>query len=419
MSSMVDRQTIDTVVIGAGQAGLAVSYYLVKAKRAHIVLEQDQIGSTWQTKRWDSFTLVTPNWMNTLPAFVYGGPNPDGFLLRDEVVKYLQDYARSFDAPVTCGAKAKRVSLKSDGSGYLVETHAGIYDARNVVVATGYFDKNKIPEVAGAISKSIEQIHSSDYRNPESLRPGAVMVVGSAQSGCQIAEDLREAGRDVYLSVGNAGRQPRRYRGKDICYWVHQMGLYAKTFKDAANPVERYQPNPHCSGKYGGHALNLENFAANGITLLGRIQSAHSTRLVLLPDLMEKVAKADQFSKFLMNAADAYIKAMALQVPEPDGSNTDDGTPKARPRIEEFHELDLAERSVTTIIWATGYTCDFSWIDLPIFDGRGYPSQTRGVSAQPGLYFCGLHWMHTLKSGLIFGVGDDALHVSRHLLDNR
>ncbi len=412
-------QTIDTIIIGAGQAGLSVSYFLKQGKRPHVVLEQDRVGSTWQLKRWDSFTLVTPNWMNQLPDFPYRGPDPDGFLSRDEVVRYLQDYARFFEAPVECGVKADRVGRKPGDSAYWIETTSGDYEARNVVVTTGYFSKERIPAFAGSIPKSVVQIHSSQYRNSASLAPGAVLVVGSGQSGCQIAEDLQESGRAVYLSVGGAGRQPRRYRGKDICGWLAQMGIYNRTFQDPANPAERYQPNPHCSGKNGGHALNLEKFAATGMTLVGRAVAAQGSRLVLAPDVLQAVSKADQFSKRLMKMVDGYIEAASLQIPGPSDENTDDGTPRELARIEEIRELDLVERGITTIVWAAGYTCDFSWIDLPIFDDRGYPLQNRGVCELPGVYFCGLHWMHSLKSGLIFGAGEDALHVTQDLLKNR
>jgi putative flavoprotein involved in K+ transport len=419
MTGIAGTRTIDTIVIGAGQAGLAVSYFLTQGMRPHVVLEKDHVGATWQLKRWDSFTLVTANWMNQLPDFPSRGAGPDDFLSRDGVVGYLQDYSRFFKAPVESGVKANRVSRKPDDSAYRVETTSGTYDARNVVVTTGYFNRERIPAFAGSIPKSVVQIHSSEYRNPASLAPGAVLVVGSGQSGCQIAEDLLESGRAVYLSVGGAGRQPRRYRGKDICWWVAKMGIYDRSFQDPANPTERYQPNPHCSGKNGGHALNLEKFATTGMTLVGRAVAAQGSKLVLAPNVLEAVSKADQFSKRLMKMVDGYIDAAGLQVPGPSDENTDDGTPREPARIEELRELDLAERRITTIIWAAGYSCDFSWIELPIFDERGYPLQDWGVCRLPGVYFCGLHWMHSLKSGLIFGAGEDALRVTQDLLTNR
>ena len=251
-------QPIGTVVVGGSQAGLAVSYYLTQANRAHIVLEQDRIGSSWTSKRWDSFTLVTPNWMNQLPGHPYNGPDPDGFLSRSEIVAYLEQYASSFDAPIRLGAKAMHLSCQPDGPGYILETNQDVLAARNVIIATGFFHKPKVPDFAESISPSVEQIPSSAYKNPGCLRSGAVLVVGSAQSGCQIAEELHEAGREVYLCVSRAPREPRRYRGKDINYWFNELGGFDKTFKDRSDPVERYRANPHCSGKNGGQCHQLE-----------------------------------------------------------------------------------------------------------------------------------------------------------------
>ena len=411
---------IDTVVVGGGQAGLASSYYLTRGQVPHVVLEQDSVGSTWQNRRWDSFTLVTPNWMNRLPGFEYSGDDPDGFLPRAEVVRYLQDYARSFSAPVETGVKALRVvPAATDGARYRVETTRGAWLARNVVVASGYFTRDRVPEFAGGIPGSIRQIRSSDYRNPGELPPGAVLVVGSGQTGCQIAEELLESGREVYLAIGSAGRQPRRYRGKDICWWVAQMGVYDRSFKDPAKPVERYGANPMCSGKNRGHALNLEKFAEDGMKLLGHVQGLRGSALELAPGVRDSIAKADQFSKWLTKMVDDYIAAKGLQVEPPNAANTDDGAPRAAVAIQELRELDLPARGVTSIVWAMGYVCDFTWIEMPAFDDRGYPVQTRGVTAFPGLYFCGLHWLHCLKSGLMFGVGDDARHAIEHLATHR
>lgn len=409
-------EAIDTVVIGAGQAGLSVSYHLTRAGHRHVVLERDRIGASWASRRWDSFTLVTPNWMNRLPGFPYRGPDPDGFLARDEVVAYLEDYAASFGAPVRLGVRATRLSRRPDAPGYRVETSRGALAARNVVVTTGFFHTPKVPTFAGRIAPGILQVPSSAYRNPGALPPGAVLVVGSAQSGCQIAEELHEAGREVYLCVSRAPREPRRYRGRDINHWIECMGGFDRTFADPADPVERYRANPHCSGKNGGHAINLRALAARGITLMGRVTDADGDRLRFAPDLAANVAAADRASRELMRAVDDHIAAAGLDAPAPDAANTDDGDGAGAPDPAEIAELDLAARGVSTIVWATGFACDFSWIDLPILDRRGYPVQDRGVTPHPGLYFCGLHWMHCLKSGLLFGVGDGARHVARHLL---
>ena len=409
-------EAIDTVVIGGSQAGLAASYYLTWAEHPHLVLEEDRIGSSWVNKRWDSFTLVTPNWMNQLPGFHYRGPDPHGFLSRDQIVSYLERYAASFGAPVELGTRVKRLCRRPDAPGYCLETSRGDLVAKNVIVATGFFHRPKVPPFAGRISPRVDQLPSSAYKHPEALRPGAVLVVGSAQSGCQIAEELHEAGREVYLCVGRAPREPRRYRGKDINDWFHRMGGFDRTFQDPANPVERYRANPHCSGKNGGHAINLRDFAARGIRLLGRVIDAEEFDLVLAPDLEENLTAADQASLDLRTAVDRYIAEAGLWAPQPDDSNTDDGRGEAMPELSAITALNLRQTAISTIIWATGFACDFDWIELPVLDERGYPDQVQGVTRHPGLYFCGLHWMHCLKSGLFFGVGEAAQHVTGHLL---
>jgi putative flavoprotein involved in K+ transport len=421
---------IDTLVIGAGQAGLSVSYHLSRRGRPHLVIERDAIGARWRAERWDSFTLVTPNWMLRLPGFAYRGDDPHGFLARDQIVAYLEAYARAFGAPVETGVTAER--LAPDGAGYRVETDRGPIAARNVVVTVGYFHKPALPACARSIAPAVHQIHSSQYRSPAALPAGAVLVVGSAQSGCQIAEELHQAGRRVYLSLGSAGRFPMRYRGRDTDAWLADMGAYDAGFADPANPVERYRPNPHASGKNGGRSLNLRRFARDGITLLGRLTGSAGTRLRFAADVNRKVAAADRFSRDIMSRIDAHIAANAIAAPAPDALNTDDGDDRfgefglgdyggegrgagAAPPLPEIASLDLAARGIASIVWATGYACDFAWIDLPVTDARGYPRQERGVSPFPGLYFCGLHWMYSLGSGLFFGVGEAAGQVVDHL----
>lgn len=410
-------EAVDTLVIGGGQSGLAVSHYLTRANHPHIVLERDRIGSSWTSRRWDSFTLVTPNWMNRLPGFPYAGSDPDGFLGRDEIVAYLEAYAASFAAPVRPSTRVTRLGRRSDRSGYRVETNRGVFDARSVVVATGFFHKPRVPAFADRISRTVTQISSAAYRNPDALKPGAVLVIGSAQSGCQIAEELHAAGRRVYLCVGRAPREPRRYRGRDINQWIAEMGGFDRTFADPADPVERSRANPHCSGKDGGHALNLWDFAARGIVLLGRATDADGYDLTLAPDLEDNVARADQASADLMAQVDAHIAAAGLDVPRADETNTDDGGAAGKAELPRIGRLNLAEHGIATVVWATGFTGDFGWIDLPVLDRAGYPIQDRGVTPYSGLYFCGLHWMHCLKSGLLFGVGEAAEHVATHLLD--
>ena len=243
MAPRAGAEVVDTVVIGGSQSGLAVSYYLTQSNHSHVVLERDRIGSSWITNRWDSFTLVTPNWMNRLPGFPYQGRNSNGLLTRDEIVQYLQAYAASFSAPVLQGVKATRLYKPDDG--FHVQTTAGDIHAHNVIVCIGSFHEPKLPACAGYIDNSITQVQSCQYRNPDQLPPGGVLVVGSGQSGAQIAEELHEAGRRTVLAVSSAVREPRTYRGKDTNHWFDLMGGFDRPPEGPSEPKERYRPNPH------------------------------------------------------------------------------------------------------------------------------------------------------------------------------
>lgn len=405
---------IETAVIGGGQAGLSVSYWLSRAGHPHVVIEKDRIGASWIDRRWDSFCLVTPNWMLRLPGFPYRGDDPDGFLLRDQIVRYLEDYAASFGPPLHTGVAVERLSPAPEG--FELRTSAGTLHARNVVVCVGYFHEGRLPGCAAAIDPGIFQVHSCDYKAPGQLPPGGVLVVGSGQSGAQIAEELHEAGRPVWLAVSSAVREHRWYRGRDNNYWYDLMGGFDRSFADPADPKERYTPNPHCSGKNGGHALNLEKFAEDGIHLVGRLRGAEGAVIAFAPDMVENVRRADEASRTYMRAIDKLIAERGIDAPQPAPGNTDDGTPRRRPELHETESLDLRAAGIGSIVWATGFRGNYDWIGFPVLDARGYPQQDRGVTPRPGLYFCGLHWMHCLKSGLFFGVGEDAGHVTRHLL---
>lgn len=401
---------IDTVVIGAGQAGLSISYYLKQAGRQHVVLEKERFGKAWRDERWDSFTLVTPNWSLKLPGMAYDGDDPDGFLNRQQVIKYLELFVRSFDPPIKEGVEVTAVEAAPDCEHLLVRSIAGDYQAANVVVATGTFQQPKIPSFSGQIAEEILQIHSSQYRNPPQLPPGAVLVVGSGQSGCQIAEELHDDGRKVYLSTGRAGRLPRRYRGDDAARWLMKMGFAEKTVDQLPSPADRFGPNPHASGKDGGRTLNLHRFSRDGITLLGHLRDGHQMSITVESDLHENLAAADEFASQFKRGVDKFIEIQGLQAPA-------DGKPEPRDGFEApiIPELDLAVANIRTIIWATGYRFDFTWVRFPLFDAYGYPIQQRGITSQPGLYFLGLHWLHTSGSSLLSGVAGDAAHIAKHI----
>lgn len=401
---------IDTVVIGGGQAGLATSYHLTQAGREHVVLEKERVGKSWRDERWDSFTLVTPNWQLQLPDMEYEGDDPEGFLSREEVVDYLDRFVESFDPPVREGVEATSVEPAPDSDDLIVRTSDGDYRAANVVVATGTFQRPKIPPFSDRLSDKVEQFHSSEYRNPDQLPPGAVLVVGSGQSGCQIAEELHERGREVYLSTSRVQRLPRRYRGVDSMRWLARTGFVDQTVEQLDSPKERFDPNPHVSGKDGGHTINLHRFHRDGINLLGHLQDGRGTQLEFAPDLKENLKTADNFAHQFRENIDKFIEKTGLDAPEEDVPE-----PRDAYEAEVITELDLEEAGIRTIIWATGYDFDFSWVQFPNFDEFGYPVQERGVTSQSGLYFVGLHWLHTIKSGLFLGVGDDAAHVVEHI----
>lgn len=402
----------DTIIVGGGQAGLAMSYCLTRQGRRHMVLEQAaQVAEAWRNHRWDSFTLVTPNWQLRLPGFPYQGSDPDGFLPRHEIVAYLERYVEHFNPPLRFGLRVTAVEQQPEGERYVVKTTGGVaYDAANVVVATGLFQQPKIPPFSANLPAKIKQLHSGEYRNPGALPSGPVLVVGSAQSGCQIAEELYQSGRKVYLCVGSAGRAPRRYRGKDITWWLDRIGFFDRTVDKLPSPKAKFAGNPHVSGKDGGHSLNLHQFARDGVVLLGRIQDARDGKILLAPDLNENLAKVDKFEADLLKGIDDLIEKNRLDAPHENVPQLRDGY-----EAELITELDLKAAGIASVIWAMGYKFDFSWIHLPIFDEDGYPVQERGVTKYPGLYFLGLPWLHTVKSGLFLAVGDHAAYIASHI----
>lgn len=399
---------IETVIIGGGQAGLGISYYLSQQDKPHIVLEQAaQAGNAWRNHRWDSFTLNTPNWQSSLPGTEIPGENPDGFLSREEIVTYFENYVERFHLPVRYGVRVEAVLPKRPGHGYIVETNIGRFEARNVVVATGLYQKPKLPAFSANFPPDIKQMHSDEYRNPKSLRAGAVLVVGSAQSGAQIAEELYQSGRRVYLSVSRAGRVPRRYRGKDANWWHHRMGDYNQTVDQLPSPQAKFASKPQISGKDGGHTINLHQFARDGVTLLGRIQGVADGKVTLAQDLIENLARADKFEADFVKSVDQFIAQNGIYAPQEALPQLRDGY-----NVEQRAELNLKDAGIGAVIWATGYSFDFGMVHLPIFDADGYPIQKRGITDYPGLYFVGLPWLHNAKSGLLFGVTEDAAHIA-------
>ncbi|HWZ36738.1 MAG TPA: NAD(P)/FAD-dependent oxidoreductase [Bradyrhizobium sp.] len=401
--------TVNTVIVGGGQAGLSVSHYLSKLSVDHVVLEAERPGEAWRNHRWDSFTLNTPRWQSRLPVVRYGEDDPDGFMPKEEIVACLEQLAHRL--PVRSGTRVGRVERDSASGDYVVEISGGErIKARNVVMATGLYQSPKIPAVGRELPADIRQVHSDLYRNPQQLQPGAVLVVGSAQSGAQIAEELYESGRKVYLAVGRAGRTPRRYRGRDANWWSARLGLYDRKVSELPSPKAKFSGKPHISGTKGGHTLNLHQFARDGVVLLGRLERAKGTVLELASDLHDNLAAADRAEAEFVRAVDAYVTATGMTAPEETLPVLHDGF--VQPILTE---LDLKTAGITNVIWATGYAFDFSMIKLPVVDGDGFPLQARGVTACPGLFFVGLPWLHTAKSGLLYGVGEDACYIAERI----
>ncbi len=402
---------IDTAIIGGGQAGLAVSYHLARHGCRNVVLEQSTHPAyAWRNQRWDSFTLVNPNWMLRLPGAEYQGGDPDGFASRDGIVAYLKLYAERFSLPVRYGTRVHAVEREPATQAYVVHTSTGILRAANVVVASGRFQRPKIPSFGAHIPSRIGQLHSSEYRNPQALPSGAVLVVGSGQSGAQIVEELYQNGRTVYLCVGSAGRLPRRYRGKDIMWWLEQTGAFDRKVDQLKSPASKFVALPHLSGSAGGHTLNLHRFARDGVVLLGRLEGVCDGKIRLASDLRENLAKADKFEADWLRVIDKHIERNGLDAPCEKVPVLYDGY-----AADMIDELDFDSAGIGTVIWATGYGFDFNLVRLPVVDGDGYPIQRRGATRFSGLYFVGLPWLHSASSGNLSGVGEDAAFIAARI----
>lgn len=401
-------------IIGAGQGGLGVSYYLNQANVPHVVLDRGGIAHAWKANRWDSFCLVTPNWTINLPGKPYDGDDPDGFMLRDDFVDYMTDWAKGFGAPVRSGVDVSKLS--NGGNGFLLETSTGDIRADNVVVATATYQHPKLPLVAGKVPEDIRQLHAEEYKNATQAKDGAVLVVGSGQTGCQIVEDMLRAGRKVYLCVARTGRLPRRYRGRDSLCWQRDMGLLDRTPDMLESPAQRFVGDPHVTGRDGGASVSLHDFHRRGVQLLGRLADIENNRMRFGNSLAADMAFADDFAVDFRAKVDAYIAEHGIDAPAPSTDELEgDPDGKSRP-IEDPDGLDFAEANIRTVIWATGFSYDFSWIAFPVTDALGYPATDNGATSIPGLFFCGLNWMIRRKSGILYGVDDDARIVSDQVL---
>jgi putative flavoprotein involved in K+ transport len=408
-STMINEQ-IETLIIGGGQAGLAMSYHLNQLGRQHVVLERQRIAERWRSERWDSLTFQSPKWNIQLPGFALRTCDPDAFAPRDEIIRFIEGYAAAIRAPLRCGVEATSLRRKSGSGRLIIETPAGVIEAKNVVIATGPY---QVPVKPLPIARRTLQVHSSQYRNPQSLPPGAVLVIGTGNSGCQIAEELCNAGRRVFLSVSKHRRAPRRYRGRDYVWWQKELGEVDLTVEHR-HPE---QPTRLITGVSGGHNVDLRRLARDGVSLLGGVLGGEDDRVAIAADLRENLVRGDTSLAAFTREADAHAARNGFDLPRSEECEEPVKDPKEV--VDPIASVDVTLDDISTIIWANGFRYNFDWINLPLFAGSGassrVPVHKRGITAVPGVYFLGLPWLHKYKSALLHGVGEDAEHLAEHI----
>ncbi len=413
----LDGRHVPAVIVGGGQAGLSASWYLCKAGVEHVVLERHRATHSWTTQRWDNFCLVTPNWQCKLPGHAYAGDDPDGFMVKDQILDYLEGFRRSFDPPLHEGVRVTRVG-RDGGQGptadgpFTVETSAGTLTADQVIVAVGGYHVPSIPALGDTLPAAITQVHSSQYKNAEVLPDGGVLVVGSGQSGAQIAEDLHLAGRQVHLAVGTAPRVARFYRGRDVVAWLQDRGHYDMGIEDhPEGTAARKEANHYVTGRGGGRDIDLRKFATEGMQLHGRLQATDGPALAFADDLAANLDGADATYHRINAGIDAWIDEQGIDAPA------------AEPYVPSWHPepgagttLDLDAGNVRSVIWATGFRPDWSWVDLPWLDATGYPDHDRGITPTDGLFVLGLPWLHTWGSGRFAAIDRDAAYLTERVI---
>ncbi|PUB23798.1 putative flavoprotein involved in K+ transport [Pseudomonas sp. GV105] len=402
----------DTLVVGAGQAGVAMSEHLSKHGVPHLVLERSRIAERWRSSRWDSLVANGPAWHDRFPGLAFEGLAPDAFAPKERVADYFEAYARQFNAPIRTGVEVTSVLRNVGRPGFTVHTSDGVIEANRVVAATGPFQTPVIPAIAPT-DTALHQIHSADYRNPGQLPQGAVLVVGAGSSGVQIADELQRSGRQVYLSVGAHDRPPRAYRQRDFCWWLGVLGEWDQ----AAIKPGREHVTIAVSGAHGGKTIDFRELALRGMTLVGPTESFHGGVATFQPTLLENLARGDENYLALLDAADAYIERNGLDLPvEPEARRV---FADAECVKQPILQLDLARAGITSIIWATGFTVDYRWLKVDAFDAAGKPQHQRGVSSEAGIYFLGLPWQSRRGSSFIWGVWHDAKYLADHIATQR
>jgi len=405
-------EKVDTLVVGAGQAGIAMSEHLSKMGVPHLVLERKRIAERWRSDRWDSLVANGPAWHDRFPGMEFPNMDPDGFPGKDKVADYFEAYAKMINAPVRCGVDVKKVERNSGSSGFRVETTDGVVEANSIVAATGAFQTPVIPTLVPEL-QGLQQLHSTGYRNPKQLPDGAVLVVGSGSSGAQIADELLRSGRKVYLSVGPHDRPPRSYRGRDFCWW---LGVLNKWDMETPGPGTEHVTIA-VSGAYGGYTIDFRRLADRGMILLGVTEGYENGSLTFAQDLASNIARGDANLMSLLDEADEYVAKNGLDLPEEPEARKIGADPECL--TNPIRELDLAKSGITSVIWATGFASDYSWLQVDAFDDKGKPKHQRGVSSEPGIYFLGLPWQSRRGSSFIWGVWHDAKHIADRIATRR
>ncbi|OYV36389.1 MAG: FAD-dependent oxidoreductase [Rhodospirillales bacterium 20-64-7] len=408
MDANVKPERYEVVIIGGGQAGLSLARLMAQAGIDYVVLERAERFHAWKQQRWDSFCLVTPNWQCRLPGYAYAGDDPHGFMVKQEIIAFVEGFCASFAPNIREGVEV--TALLPAREGYEIRTSTGVLRAAHVCIATGGYHTPITPRMAERLPARLMQVHANEYRNPAQLPDGAVLVVGTGQSGCQVAEDLHLAGRRVHLAVGSAPRVSRFYRGRDIVDWLQDMGHYDLPVSD--HPMQesvRGKANHYVTGRDGGRDIDLRKFAAEGMALHGHLAGIAAETLNFADDLAQNLDQADRVNDRIKDSIDAFIANQAIAAPTEPRS-----VPLWRPGPED-PPLDMAREGINSIVWCVGYRPDYAWVHVPVFTGTGAPAHQRGITAAPGLYFLGLPWLHTWGSGRFAAIARDAEHLAQHI----
>ncbi len=399
-----------TLIIGAGQAGLAMSHCLTERSIEHVILERGQVANSWRKERWDSLRLLTPNWQSRLPGFAYCGPNPDGFRTMPETIEFLSSYAKTINAPVE--TETEVLSVRQHNDGYLVSTNRGDWMCHALVLASGACNIANVPRCADDMPEAVQSLTPLQYKSPAQLPEGEVLVVGASATGVQLANEIQRAGRKVYLATGEHVRVPRTYRGKDIKYWMDVTGALDLDLNSVDDVTRaRHVPSLQLIGSPAHETISLNSLQVAGVTVTGRLMGFANGSAQFSGSLANVCSLADLKMNRLLESIDSWIDAngMAANV-EPSYRLRPTEVP-----AEPLLTLDLAKSNINTVIWATGYRPDYSWLNVPVLDGKGRLRHDGGVVDAPGLYAMGLPFMRRRKSSLIDGVGDDARDLSAHL----